>query len=199
MLGGMRRGVCVRAVDLKHSQHKRPASGDLACVRVWESATGSATMRTWSPVLNYLAPWGHAIDDQPGQGAGRVQNNYEMRAERADAKFDVRQKWTASAIWEVPVGQQRRWGSNWPRALDAFLCGWGINGIATVQGRPAVYGLPGSGHRPIPAEQRQAQRGFRGELEADVEPGGDKLRRDSRDDFSGTPESIRASRLVLAA
>jgi hypothetical protein len=83
--------------------------------------------------------WGHAIDDRPGQGAGRAPNNYNMRAERANSDFDVRHSWTSSVSFRVPWGTNRPWGR------------WSINAMSILQsGRPFTVTLPNApnGERP---------------------------------------------------
>ena len=82
--------------------------------------------------------WGHAIDDRPGQGAARVPNGYNMRAERADADFDVRHNWTSSVSVSLPWGSTKPWGR------------WTVNAIGIVQaGRPLTVVLSDlTGDRP---------------------------------------------------
>jgi hypothetical protein len=82
--------------------------------------------------------FGHAIDDRPGQGAGRAPDNYNMRAERGDADFDLRHNWTSSIRVNLPWGTGQWWGD------------WSMNAIGTLQGgRPFTVVLPGfNGDRP---------------------------------------------------
>ena len=69
--------------------------------------------------------WGHAIDDRPGQGAGRIPNNYNLGAERGNADFDVRHNWTSSVSVNLPWGSNKFWGR------------WSLNAVGIVQsGRP---------------------------------------------------------------
>jgi hypothetical protein len=86
---------------------------------------------------------GHAIDDRPGQGsASSVQNNYDFRSERGDADFDVRHRWTVSSLYQIPVGENRRFGTGWNRAAQLILGGWGVNGIGSFEGgRPFTISL----------------------------------------------------------
>src|SRR5262249_14045866 len=79
--------------------------------------------RRFSRGLTFISSYtlGHAIDDRPGQGAGRVQDFYNMRAERGDADFDVRHHWTFSGLYEIPFGRDRRWGANWSSITTALL------------------------------------------------------------------------------
>jgi hypothetical protein len=100
-------------------------------------------VRVERPALGILGftfayTWGHAIDDRPGQGAAFVPDNYNMRAERGDADFDVRHNWTSSARVNVPWGTGEWWG------------GWSMNAIWTLQGgRPFTVLLnPFTGARP---------------------------------------------------
>lgn len=83
--------------------------------------------RRFSGGLGFLSSytWGHAIDDRPGQGAGVSQDNYNMRAERGNADFDVRHNWVVSGSYDLPFGRGTSWG------------GWSLNAISTAQsGRP---------------------------------------------------------------
>ena len=128
----------------------RPYAG-FAAINMYEQA-GSSNFHSmqaraerrfaqgFSFISSYM--WGHAIDDRPGQGGGRAQNNYNMRAERADADFDVRHRWTFSALYDLPFGAGRRFGAGWKGPINALLGGWGIDGISTMQGgRPFTVSL----------------------------------------------------------
>jgi hypothetical protein len=52
--------------------------------------------------------WGHSIDD----GEGNVQNNYDFRAERASSDFDIRQRWVANYVYDLPFGTGKSVGVN---------------------------------------------------------------------------------------
>jgi len=92
------------------------------------------------------------------------QNAYNRRADRAVGDFDVPQRLTVAAAWELPFGKGRTWGNGVSRGADLALGGWQIStfttfqaGFATgfgVQGgtfplgvsiRPNVVGDPGAG------------------------------------------------------
>lgn len=80
--------------------------------------------------------WGHAIDDRPGQAAASIagftgmQNNNDPGAERADADFDVRHRYTLSFLYDFP-------STGLDGALGVFLDDWSFDGILTLQsGRP---------------------------------------------------------------
>src|SRR5262249_4196187 len=43
-----------------------------------------------------------------------------------------------SSLYELPFGRGRRFGSNVPRALDAVMGGWKLNGVYAMQRGPAI-------------------------------------------------------------
>ena len=50
-------------------------------------------------------------------------------------------RYTASAIYELPFGKKRRFGSGWNSALDAILGGWQLQGVYEWQsGEPLQFG-----------------------------------------------------------
>jgi hypothetical protein len=90
--------------------------------------------------------WGKALTGAPdhistsGVGAGvdtgtfrEPQDGNNLRAERGLAEFDVKHRFVASYIWELPFGHGRRFGSDWSRAMDLALGGWQLTGIHVVQ------------------------------------------------------------------
>ncbi len=62
---------------------------------------------------------------------------YEKR--RSDV--DVPHRIVVNGIWELPFGRDRKWGSNWNKALDLIAGGWNISAIYQWQsGRPLTIG-----------------------------------------------------------
>jgi Carboxypeptidase regulatory-like domain/TonB dependent receptor len=89
---------------------------------------------------------GEALTDAPdhistsGGGAGvdtgtfrEPQDSYNLAADRGPAEFDVRHRFVASYVWELPFGQGRRFGSQWNGATDFVFGGWQLTGIHVVQ------------------------------------------------------------------
>ena len=89
---------------------------------------------------------GEALTDAPdhistsGGGAGvdtgvfrEPQDGTNLRAERGPAEFDVRHRFVASYIYELPFGRGRRFGNGWNRALDLAFGGWQVTGIHVLQ------------------------------------------------------------------
>ena len=101
---------------------------------------------------------GEAITDAPdhistsGGGAGvdtgvfrEPQDSYNLRAERGPAEFDVRHRFVASYIWELPFGHGRKYGSNWSAPMDFLLGGWQVTGIHVLQSGLALTATLGGG------------------------------------------------------
>ncbi len=115
--------------------------------------------RRFSSGLTFLAnyTWSHFIDDaQPTldtSGAG-IQNNYNMRGERGNSNYDVRQRFVTSAAYELPWGPGKKFLSN--GLAGKVLGGWQVNGIVAAQsGNPFtptysinVANVTGSTQRP---------------------------------------------------
>jgi hypothetical protein len=86
--------------------------------------------------------WSHAIDDVsdlfPIAGAPIVaQDSFNLRAERASANFDVRQRLAASFVWDVPF----RRGAQGMAAL--LFSGWQIASLFQAHtGQPFTLTLP---------------------------------------------------------
>ena len=86
---------------------------------------------TWSKLISdtdTLTGW-----LEPGGGAGGVQDNYNIRAERSLALYDTPHRMVLSYIYDLPLGKGQRWGSDAPGVLNKIISGWGINGVTTFQ------------------------------------------------------------------
>lgn len=72
-----------------------------------------------------------------GQAANQSaywQNLYDQRAEWALTYFDATHILVYSAVWELPVGRNKRFGAGWNRALDSVLGNWQLSGILNLRG-----------------------------------------------------------------
>ena len=148
--------------------------------------------KRFSSGLSALASytWGKAISsgaDQlstslagPGIDLGVFsvpQNANNLRAERGPAEFDVKHRFVASYVYELPWGHDRRWGQSWHGLTNLFLGAWQVSGIHTLQsGLPLTATLGGStvlnlgsdrvarpnlaGNPQLPASRRTVQRWF---------------------------------------
>ncbi len=91
---------------------------------------------TWGKALT------DAVDHLSTSGAGNgvdvgafrePQDGYHRRLEYGPAEFDVKQRFVASAVWQIPYGKGRPFGSNAPRGLDYLFGGWEFSPIITIQ------------------------------------------------------------------
>jgi hypothetical protein len=65
------------------------------------------------------------------------------RCDKGPATFDVRQRAVASAVWEVPFGNGRRFGGKVPRVANLAAGGWNLTGIVTfATGQPLYLTAP---------------------------------------------------------
>lgn len=90
--------------------------------------------------------WSRSIDDAsnffPSAGDPNYpQNSYDFRAERGRSNFDVRHRFSASYVYDLPFGKGRKYlseGGGW----STLLTGWQTAGIVTAQtGRPFTVAL----------------------------------------------------------
>jgi hypothetical protein len=62
-----------------------------------------------------------------------IENPYDRRREMADVYWMPRHKFVSSALYELPYGKGKRFGSNIPSALDQVLGNWQISGALLLQ------------------------------------------------------------------
>ncbi|HKQ80002.1 MAG TPA: TonB-dependent receptor [Blastocatellia bacterium] len=102
--------------------------------------------------------WGKALTGSPdhistsGGGAGfdtgtfrEPQNSNNTAADRGLAEFDIKHRFVASYIWELPFGKGRRFGDNWNTAADLLLGGWQVTGIHALQSGLGLTATLGGG------------------------------------------------------
>ncbi len=86
---------------------------------------------TWSKLISdtdTLTGW-----LEPGGGAGGVQNNYDIRAERSLALYDTPHRAVISYIVDLPFGKGQAFGNDAAPVINKIISGWGINGVTTFQ------------------------------------------------------------------
>jgi hypothetical protein len=62
-----------------------------------------------------------------------IQDNNNLRQERAVSGFDVPQRLVVSYVYDLPMGKGKKFLSNATGIADKVTSGWGINGISTFQ------------------------------------------------------------------
>ena len=112
--------------------------------------------------------FGEALSGAPdhistsGGGAGidtgvfrEPQDGNNLEAEWGPAEFDVRHRFVASYIWELPFGRGRAFGNQWSPAVDFILGGWQVTGIHVLQSGLALTAtLGGSSVLNLGGERR---------------------------------------------
>jgi hypothetical protein len=69
-------------------------------------------------------------------------NAYNRQTARAYSSFDVPQRFSISAAWELPFGRGRRFGTQMPRSLNLLGGGWTLSTYQVYQaGFPLGFGL----------------------------------------------------------
>ena len=135
---------------------------------------------TWGKVLTDGADHLSTSPVGPGIDLGVFsvpQDPNNLRAERGPAEFDIKNRFVASYVYELPWGRSRRWGQAWSEPLHLLLGEWRVSGIHVLQsGFPLTPVLVGSsalnlgsdrvarpnliGNPELPASQRLVQHWF---------------------------------------
>ena len=84
---------------------------------------------TWSKGLS-LASSACSVGNDACLGRQDVWN---LRADYGPNSYDVTHRFVFSAIWELPFGRGKRFGSSIPAGANALLGGWQVNTIYQVQ------------------------------------------------------------------
>lgn len=102
---------------------------------------------------------------------GNVGNNGTLSQDKSCLQCDkglspsnVPQSLVVSAVWDLPVGRDMRYGTNMNRLLNGVIGGWSVDAIATMQkGNPFTVTAPN--HVAWPADQIRADRYCNGRSE----------------------------------
>ena len=97
--------------------------------------------KTLADAIDQLASGGDATTYQ---GAKRgPQNGYDRRSEYGPADFDIKYRLNISAVWQLPYGQGRHFGSSSSGAMNIILGGWDFSPIVTAEsGLPLTIAQP---------------------------------------------------------
>ncbi|MEK6303927.1 MAG: carboxypeptidase-like regulatory domain-containing protein [Acidobacteriota bacterium] len=123
---------------------------DLGAYQVFENSASSSyhalqleARKRYSKGFQFTAnyTWSHAIDDVsdvfPIAGAPVLaQDSFNLRAEKGNASFDVRQRATASLVWDLPFFRSSQRGQK-------LAGGWQMTSIFQANtGQPFTLGVP---------------------------------------------------------
>jgi hypothetical protein len=85
---------------------------------------------TWSKNIGDIETGMGWLEAGPLAG---IQNNNNLRGERAVSGFDVPHRVIVSYVYDLPFGKGRKFLSSASGIGDKLISGWGINGISTFQ------------------------------------------------------------------
>jgi hypothetical protein len=78
--------------------------------------------------------------DYPYMLYGEIRSWYCLRCEHTPSAYDVPNRFTVSAVGELPFGRGKRWGSSFSPVENQILGGWQANMILTLgSGQPLIF------------------------------------------------------------
>ncbi len=72
-----------------------------------------------------------------GQARQQVSLGGALSQDRAISTFDIKNNFTATGIWDLPIGRRRQFLSNTPGVVNTIIGGWTMSGVLRLPG-----GLP---------------------------------------------------------
>jgi hypothetical protein len=115
-----------------------PARGDSnyhALQAKWEKRFSKGltalTHYTWAKMIDNVS---HSSGNVAWLGGEtRIQNIWDLRGERALSAHDIAHRMVITGTYELPIGKDRRFGSNMNRVVNWLAGGWNISSILLMQ------------------------------------------------------------------
>jgi hypothetical protein len=113
---------------------------DYPQLQMFYNAFQASLNKRFANGLNFLAAYTYAnnMGNADGNVGGFIQNAYRPDLEHGPVVPDLRNRFTISYLYELPVGRNRHFLANASAIVDAFLGGWELAGITTVQSGEAL-------------------------------------------------------------
>jgi hypothetical protein len=103
----------------------------------YNSLQVSATKRKGNLQLSTGWTWARDLTDQSDNdwvfADNPIQNQFNRRAEWGNNAYTPIHRFYADAVYALPVGRNQRFLSQMPRVADAFLGGWRLSTVVTLQ------------------------------------------------------------------
>lgn len=69
-----------------------------------------------------------------GQARGQVSLGAPLGSDRAISTFDIKNNFSSTFIWDVPLGRKRQFFANAPKVVDVILGRWSVSGVFRMPG-----------------------------------------------------------------
>jgi len=97
---------------------------------------------TWAKATDNSSYGANSFIFFGGSGLGYPQDLNNLQAEHSVGANDTRHRFVLAAVFDLPVGRGRWAGNDLNRVLDAFVGGWSLNALLTLQsGQPVPFGM----------------------------------------------------------
>jgi hypothetical protein len=108
---------------------------DLGDLHLMYNSLQASLNRRFVNGFNVLLAYTYSNDlgNADGNVAGYIQDAHTPQLEYGPVAPDLRQRFTASYLYELPVGRGRRFVSDSNALLNGFIGGWDVAGITTAQ------------------------------------------------------------------
>jgi hypothetical protein len=82
--------------------------------------------------------YGKSLDEQSSLGEIRTQNPFNLAADYSRSSFDITHIFNLSFVYDLPLGNGRRYGANLSKAAEAVIGGWSLESINRFETGPPL-------------------------------------------------------------